>query len=209
MNNKRYKRNGIEILKDKTANPIKRNKTKKGYPLNEHQIDFLKSVQKQKDYRKVYPTFKSMITTSINNKRVINKKHLYGVNKALKFTKNNILEFKGNLKQKSSIVQRKRENPFQEMFSGTYEDYLKTGIWKRKRIYLLKKRGAICQSCNNITNNISELHVHHRTYTTLGKEKEQDLTILCKTCHTKLHDKYTHKQLEQLFKKSYDKINNK
>ena len=92
----RYKRNGIEILKEKTANPIKTKNLKKGYPLNEYQINFLKSVKKQKEYKKVSPSLKGMITLSINNKRVINKKHLDGVNMALKFTKNDILKFKGN-----------------------------------------------------------------------------------------------------------------
>ena len=205
----RYKRNGIEILKEKTANPIKTKNLKKGYPLNEYQINFLKSVKKQKEYKKVSPSLKGMITLSINNKRVINKKHLDGVNMALKFTKNDILKFKGNSKQKTSIIQRKRGNPFEEIFNGKYKDYLKTGLWKRKRIYLFKKRGAICQGCSYIPHTLSELHVHHRTYTTLGNEKEQHLTILCKTCHKKIHDKYTIPQLEQLFKKSYDKINNK
>ena len=182
---------------------------KKGYSLNEHQVNFLKSVKKQKEYKKVKPSFKAMITLSINKKRVINKKHFDGVNEALKFTKNHILKLKRNTKQKSSIIQVKRENPFDEIFNGNHKDYLKTGLWKRKRIYLLKKRGAICQGCLYIPHTLSKLHVHHRTYATLGKEKEQHLTILCETCHKKIHDKYTISQIEQLFKKSYDKINNK
>ena len=59
---KRYKRNGIEIVKEKTEKPIKNNKIKntikKGYVLNQTQVDLLKSTKQKKAYKNVRPGFK-------------------------------------------------------------------------------------------------------------------------------------------------------
>ena len=42
-----------------------------------------------------------------------------------------------------------------------------------------------CQLCNSN----SHLDVHHRTYKHFKHEDPEDLTVLCRVCHTKMHDR--------------------
>ena len=67
----------------------------------------------------------------------------------------------------------------------TYSDYLQTSHWQSKRQEALSYADNRCQLCNKN----SELHVHHRTYENLWNEPPSDLTVLCKDCHAKFHDK--------------------
>lgn len=60
-----------------------------------------------------------------------------------------------------------------------YLGYLKTDAWRKRRTAALKAAGNRCQVCNGT----ERLEVHHRTYENLGREKPEDLTVLCHTCH--------------------------
>lgn len=66
-----------------------------------------------------------------------------------------------------------------------YKNYLKTKHWKDKRKDVLKRAKHKCQLCSSK----DTLHVHHNTYENIGKEKKEDLIVLCEKCHSKFHNK--------------------
>lgn len=71
-----------------------------------------------------------------------------------------------------------------ELRDMPYEDYLQTPHWKRKREDKLRAVGYRCQVCHR---GGRTLDVHHRTYDRRGEELDQDLTVLCRACHTTFH----------------------
>ncbi len=75
-----------------------------------------------------------------------------------------------------------------ELRAMPYKEYLQTPHWKRKREDKLRTVGRRCQVCNHGPHN---LDVHHRTYERLGEELDQDLTFLCRACHTNFHENRT------------------
>lgn len=64
-----------------------------------------------------------------------------------------------------------------------YKDYLQTSFWQLIREWIIEKRGAKCQICNSTEN----INVHHRSYENLGDEREEDLVVLCQSCHEIFH----------------------
>lgn len=66
-----------------------------------------------------------------------------------------------------------------------YAEYIRSEAWQIRRKWKLEQADFKCQVCNSG----GELHVHHRTYARLGSERENDLTVLCKKCHEKFHDR--------------------
>ena len=71
------------------------------------------------------------------------------------------------------------------MKNKDYKNYLKTKHWKDKRKDVLKRAKYKCQLCSSK----DTLHVHHNTYENIGKEKKEDLIVLCEKCHSKFHNK--------------------
>lgn len=65
-----------------------------------------------------------------------------------------------------------------------YREYLYTKHWKVTREAKLHAVSHRCQVCNSP----KSLNVHHRTYERLGREKLEDLTVLCKECHELFHE---------------------
>lgn len=66
-----------------------------------------------------------------------------------------------------------------------YKEYLQSEHWEERREIALIKADWKCSLCNKS----ESLNVHHRTYERLGKEMQSDLTVLCRHCHAKFHDK--------------------
>lgn len=64
-----------------------------------------------------------------------------------------------------------------------YYEYLHSPEWKAKRKQKLKEVGHKCEECGSAKN----LKVHHITYENLGNEDMDDLLVVCKRCHNKLH----------------------
>lgn len=67
----------------------------------------------------------------------------------------------------------------------TYEDYIKSDEWKKRRewaLYFWEYRCSLCFSED-------DLQVHHRTYQRLGNENLNDLIVLCKSCHERFHER--------------------
>lgn len=66
-----------------------------------------------------------------------------------------------------------------------YEEYLQTDHWLHFRNEALKWAQNKCQICGEIYN----LNIHHKTYENKGRETFNDVTVLCRDCHEKLHNK--------------------
>ena len=67
------------------------------------------------------------------------------------------------------------------MTSQNYRGYLKSEHWKTRRENFLKTN-KFCFCCGSIAN-----IVHHRNYGNLGKEKNRDLILVCRDCHSEIH----------------------
>lgn len=63
----------------------------------------------------------------------------------------------------------------------TYDQYLKTDWWKRRSEQYKRKVGYICEDCGYKP--VGELHVHHKTYKRMFREKDKDLEALCRYHH--------------------------
>ena len=69
----------------------------------------------------------------------------------------------------------------------TYQDYLHSLVWKSKRERALRRAGYQCQTCPNTT----QLNVHHADSDydfKYGSEDDSRLTVLCRTCHKRIHN---------------------
>ena len=63
-------------------------------------------------------------------------------------------------------------------------NYLLSPEWQKLRTQVFTRDNYTCQSCGSS----ESLNCHHTTYKRLGFEKLSDLTTLCTTCHTELHN---------------------
>lgn len=68
--------------------------------------------------------------------------------------------------------------------SVDYHAYLRSPEWQVIRRLALERDGG-CVVCYRA----DRLDVHHRTYERLGHELLSDVTVLCRDCHAKHHDK--------------------
>lgn len=66
----------------------------------------------------------------------------------------------------------------------TYNDYIKSDDWKKKRQTALIHYHFQCCFCGRKY----ELDVHHKKYDNLFNEPFEDLTVLCRAHHTLFHD---------------------
>lgn len=67
-----------------------------------------------------------------------------------------------------------------------YEDYVKSDEWKSVKERLIKERGRVCEKCGQ--EKPKSMHLHHKNYdNVLGKERDEDLMLLCEDCHNELH----------------------
>ena len=66
-----------------------------------------------------------------------------------------------------------------------YNLYLSTKAWEEKRQLAFDHYGKFCSRCRAK----SYLEVHHNHYKTFGDENVEDLSILCKHCHSLVHSR--------------------
>ena len=71
---------------------------------------------------------------------------------------------------------------FNKCYSYYHNVYLKSEEWKTKINLVMKFYNYECSDCGGIA-----LDVHHITYERIFKEKFEDLTPLCRNCHSKKH----------------------
>lgn len=179
-----------------------------GYKLSQDQVLLLENLREYKEYKKVLPPYKGMVTMSIKRRRIINTKHRNGVKEALKTVDNNLLKRFNSPTLNTQRPIKVKIKPFNEVYvkeslltkQENHRKYLKSSIWKRKRNFILNKRGCKCEICK-MKFKKEELHIHHKTYRKWGAEYQKHLQVLCSKCHNKLHDKYTIYQLEEFFSK--------
>lgn len=72
------------------------------------------------------------------------------------------------------------------MTKATYLLYLTSDHWKQFRQQMIFTSGKVCQVCSQRRH----IEIHHLNYYCLGKETPQDVIILCRQCHQRVHDKY-------------------
>lgn len=65
-----------------------------------------------------------------------------------------------------------------------YDEYLKTEHWKITKRLTLEHYKNVCAVCGTD----KKLNVHHITYENKGKEKLEDLQILCERHHKETHN---------------------
>jgi stage V sporulation protein SpoVS len=67
-----------------------------------------------------------------------------------------------------------------ELRAMSYADYLQTPDWPRTRADALERAGGCCRVDER---HREQLEVHHRSVERLGAELEDDLVVLCRSCH--------------------------
>lgn len=73
-----------------------------------------------------------------------------------------------------------------------YEEYLQSPAWRRTRNGALHRAGFVCQKCGTK----DRLQAHHKTYERLGRERDEDLEVLCAVCHEDHHVAKVQTQME-------------
>ena len=68
-------------------------------------------------------------------------------------------------------------------FRRLHSAHLRSEKWARIKARLFQKRGRKCERCGSDQN----IHVHHKHYNNLGRERLRNLEILCRNCHAKHH----------------------
>jgi hypothetical protein len=64
-----------------------------------------------------------------------------------------------------------------------YYDYIASPQWKVRADAAKARAFYRCQVCNRGRDEGARLDAHHRTYTRLGNERPEDITVLCHECH--------------------------
>ena len=72
----------------------------------------------------------------------------------------------------------------QFMSAADKHTYLTSENWRMLRRKVLQRDNYQCVTCHSTAN----LNIHHITYIDLGDESLDQLTTLCATCHTDLHN---------------------
>lgn len=71
-------------------------------------------------------------------------------------------------------------------WQDNYISYINSEPWKEKCKAIKTTRGNKCQICGSESN----LQVHHNTYERLGCEDDNDLVLICKSCHFLFHRRF-------------------
>lgn len=80
---------------------------------------------------------------------------------------------------------------------ASYRDYLKSDHWQEFRARVLRESAAakklrrrhgkiVCSFCFSDT----KFNLHHKTYKRLGKERMDDVAIICDDCHEASHARH-------------------
>lgn len=83
-------------------------------------------------------------------------------------------------------------------YETTYREYINSADWRFKADRFRAAKNYTCEKCGQNNDDYYsgrrsyeiELHVHHRHYKTLGNERQEDVLILCKMCHSLHHGKW-------------------
>lgn len=86
------------------------------------------------------------------------------------------------------LPSRKKKKKLIDEWWDRYNRYLKSKKWADFRNKIKQERGNKCEKCNR--KNVV-LQGHHLTYERVFNELPEDIQILCKKCHEKVHKKKT------------------
>lgn len=88
--------------------------------------------------------------------------------------------------------------------------YMKSNVWKNKRLEFFKKANNRCECCK-LEHSSWALNLHHHTYSRIWYEKETDLAVVCINCHHKIHfDNWTPVALdEKILRARYEMVKTK
>lgn len=89
------------------------------------------------------------------------------------------------LNVKHSKLKKSKEVKAIDERKELYSKYLKSKEWKKIRNLVFLQMGKKCCRCNEN----KTLEIHHITYKNIFKEKIEDLEVVCKPCHVKIHRK--------------------
>ena len=64
-----------------------------------------------------------------------------------------------------------------------YKEYIRSQEWRAKATAAKDRADWRCQVCNKHKDQVT-LDAHHRTYERLGDERPEDITVLCRDCHS-------------------------
>ena len=67
-----------------------------------------------------------------------------------------------------------------------YSRYIHSPRWKSLKDAVMRERGVSCERCN-ASGSITKVHLHHLTYERLGRERMEDVQLLCERCHGAMH----------------------
>ena len=94
-----------------------------------------------------------------------------------------------NIYQKAMNASRQYTEDFKRreflLQKAKYDEYLQTPIWKQKAAIVKERDKHLCQMC------LIEkaVDVHHITYERIFNELTSDLISVCRSCHSKIHNK--------------------
>lgn len=107
-------------------------------------------------------------------------------------------------KELKTKVKEPKKSKKKKQKKQSYDEFLKSGYWRRVRNIVLKRDNNCCCKCGAKTN----LHIHHTTYKHHMKEIDNldDLVTLCKSCHNAVHGRINGKNTIPLgeYETSYD-----
>jgi 5-methylcytosine-specific restriction endonuclease McrA len=66
----------------------------------------------------------------------------------------------------------------------SYLEYLTTTAWRTKAYQAKHRADWRCEYCGR--ENVA-LETHHQTYARVGRERPDDLIVLCEECHEQIH----------------------
>lgn len=81
------------------------------------------------------------------------------------------------------MIRVKQKNNIYKLYE-TYEEYLLSPDWQKKREYTIKREKGLCQGCGG-----KAQAVHHLTYENIGNELYHELIAICNKCHRQIHAK--------------------
>lgn len=81
-------------------------------------------------------------------------------------------------------LNRKKSKKFKKPKKLKYKSYIHSKEWLNRKTILYEKFGRECMACDSNKN----LNVHHSSYRNLGNEADDELVVLCKSCHEEYHE---------------------
>ena len=83
---------------------------------------------------------------------------------------------------------------------ATYEKYLDSPAWDRKRDAVIERNGGQCVCGAQAT------EMHHKTYSNIGSEPLSDLVMLCEECHERIHESRVPKDDNELYERYWSEF---